>query len=231
MSNAEIFVDIYNKIDKLLKDIDKDEHESFTSKVRNSKNPLIKTFKEELIDYAELRNAIVHSPKIGGKFIAEPLNEIVEKFDALLNKLQNPKKVIPQFQFEIIGRHSNDKLDEILKIMKEMSFSQFPVFDDNNKVIEIINTNTISRWVGRNIVNDEIIVENPKIKELLNDIEYKKNYKFISRDANIYTAYSLFINQIEKEKRNLDVIFITNSGREEEKLLGLITIEDITAHI
>lgn len=231
MTNAEKFIEIFNQVDKLLKDINKVEYQGFTSKVIDSNNPLIIANKEKLISYAKLRNAITHNSRIGKKYIAEPHDEIVKDFDNLLNKLQSPKKVIPLFQFEVIGRNNNDKLDSMLKIMKEKSYSQFPVFDLNNKVIEIINTNTISRWLGRNIVNNDIIVENPMIQELLEDIEFKKNYKFIACDADIYTAYKLFIKQIEQENRNLDAIFITKSGRDDEKLLGLITIEDIATKI
>lgn len=231
MTNAEKFIEIYNKVDKLLKDIDKEEYQSFTSKVRSSKNPLIKAFREKLIDYAELRNAIVHNPKVGGQFIAEPLDVIVNDFEGILKKLQNPKKVIPLFQFDVIGVKPDDKLDGMLKIMKEKSFSQFPIFDEHGNIIEVINTNTISRWLGRNIIDNEIIVENPKVRGLITDIEFPKNFRFISRNTDIYTAYRLFINQIEQEKRNLDALFITSSGRNGEKLLGLITIEDIAGHI
>lgn len=227
MTNAERFIDSYNFVDKLLKDIEKDHYESFSSKVKNSKNPLIRNFRDKLLDYGELRNAIVHNPKIGGRFIAEPLEEVVIDFENIKEKLTNPKKVIPTFQFEVIGAHKNEKLDKVLKIMREMSFSQFPVFDDNNSIIELINTNTISRWLGKNIINDEIITENPKVSELISEIEFKNNYKFISRDCNIYNAYNFFIQQIENSNRNLDVLFITNSGSPDEKLLGLITIEDI----
>lgn len=230
MNNAERFIEIYNKIDRYLTDLDKPEYQSFTSKIKYSKNPLIKTFKHELIDYAELRNAIVHKSKIGGKFIAEPLDEVVNDFENILNKLQNPKKVSQLFQFIVIGRDKNEKLDGILKEMKTLSFSQFPVFE-NGKVIEIINTNTIARWLGRNIVENEIIVENPTIEELLIDIEFKKNYKFISRNEDIHTAFSIFMSNIEQKKCNLDAIFITDSGKEDEKLLGLITIADISKHI
>lgn len=174
-----------------------------------------------MLDYGELRNAIVHNPKIGGRFIAEPLEEVVIDFENLKEKLTNPKKVIPTFQFEVIGAHKNEKLDKVLKIMREMSFSQFPVFDDNNSIIELINTNTISRWLGKNIINDEIITENPKVSELISEIEFKNNYKFISRDCNIYTAYNFFIQQIENSNRNLDVLFITNSGSPNEKTVRI----------
>ena len=111
--------------------------------------------------------------------------------------------------------------------MKDESFSQFPVFDKDGYVIELINTNTISRWLAENIENGEIVIESPKAKDLLGSIEFEKNYKFISKNCDIYTAYQYFIDQIEKTKRNLDVLFITENGKEKEKLLGLITIEDI----
>lgn len=230
MTNAEKFLDIYNRLDKFLKNINNENHETFASKIKSSKNPIIKSYLEKLIDFGELRNAITHTPKIGGNYIAEPLTEVVNEFALILEKLLNPQKVIPLFSFKVIGATENEKLDNILSIMREQSFSQFPILDAHGNVIELINTNTISRWLGRNIQN-EIIVENPTIKKLISEIEFKKNYKFISRNCDIYTAYNLFINQINNHKRNLDVLFITNSGSEKEKLLGLITIEDIADKI
>jgi predicted transcriptional regulator len=231
MNNAERFLDIYNKVDRYLKNIDTLNYETFASKIKNSKNPLIKRFKEKLLDFAELRNAIVHNPKIGSEHIAEPHTKIVEEFEEIYKVLTKPMKVIPLYQFEVIGAKAEDKIDKILKIMRAQSFSQFPVFDNNNNVIELINTNTISRWLSNQIENNEIITENPKISEFIPEIEFKMNYKFISRDCDIYTAYNYFIEQIEKCNRNLDVLFITNSGNKNEKLLGLITIEDIADKI
>ena len=112
--------------------------------------------------------------------------------------------------------------------MKKHSFSQFPVFDDNENVCELINNNTISRWLSSQLEEDgTIIIENVKVADLISEIEFKENYKFVSRNTSIYEAYDLFINQINEKQRNLDVIFITHSGKIDEKLLGLITIEDI----
>jgi predicted transcriptional regulator len=151
-------------------------------------------------------------------------------FENILFKLQNPKKVIPLFQFEVIGAERNDKLDKLLAKMKEHSFSQFPVFE-NGRVVEIITTNTISRWLSRNIIDNHIMEENPVIESLMGDIEFAKNYKFISRDENIYTAFNMFLSHIENNKRNLDAIFITQNGKSDQNLLGLITIEDIALQI
>jgi predicted transcriptional regulator len=229
MTNSEKYLDIYNQIDDYLKKTDNYEsYVNFAQKVKNSKNKVAQRFKDELLSFGELRNAIVHNPKIGNKAIAEPHENAVSRISELYDKISNPQKVIPKFQFQVLGAKKNDFINEILVEMKNQSFSQFPVFDDKGNVCELINNNTISRWLSSKLEeNGTIIIDNVKVADLLSEIEFESNYKFVSRNTSIYEAYDLFINQINKKQRNLDVLFITHSGKAEEKLLGLITIEDI----
>lgn len=233
MINSEDFLDYYNKIDAFLKkENDYNLYVTFAQKIKNSSNKVVHRFKDELLSYGELRNAIVHNPRIGNEAIAEPHDETVSKLKKLYKEITNPKKVIPEFQFEVFGAKENDFINEILIQMKKNSFSQFPVFDTDGNVTELINTNTISRWLSLEIeANGTIIIENVKVKNLIPEIEFKENYKFISRDTSVYEAYDYFINQINTRQRNLDVLFITNSGKSTEKLLGLITIEDIATKV
>lgn len=231
-SNAEIFIEIYNAFDKLLPVCIGKEQIPFSEKIRSSKNKLIVNNQQELIDYGSLRNAIVHNNKIGGKHIAEPHDEVVKNFKDLYNIFKNPKKVFPEFGFGVFGSKEDDLLMLALKEMKLNSFSQFPILNDNNHVIEIINTNTISRWLSSNINTDgSIILENIRVRDLIEEIEFKNNYKFISKSKNIFEAYQYFVDQVEKERRNLDALFITETGKNNEKILGLITIEDIACMI
>lgn len=62
---------------------------------------------------------------------------------------------------------------------------------------------------------------------MLTDNEYEQNFKFISRDASVFDAYDWFLNHINSKGFNLDQLFITHSGKKNEKLLGLITIVNI----
>lgn len=233
MSNAEEFLQYYNLIDQFIKNHEQFEsHASFSQKVKNSKNKVVKKFSDELISLGELRNAIVHNPKIKGKPIAEPHIETVERIKNLHHKITNPKRVIPTFQFEVLGAKEEDFINDILIEMKKRSFSQFPVFNEKENVVELINTNTISRWLSDNMEeNGTIVTENVKVKDLIPLIEFKKNYKFISSKVSVYEAYDMFLNQIINKQRNLDVLFITKSGDTNEELLGLVTIEDIAPEI
>lgn len=229
MTNSETFIDTYNKIDSYIKKIEGyDSYVNFAQKVKNSNDKVVKRFKEELLSFGELRNAIVHNPKIGNKSIAEPHDSTVLRITAIHASITNPERVVPKFQFEVLGARKSDYINDILIVMKKMSFSQFPVVDDSGAVCELINNNTISRWLSSQLEeNGTIIMEHVKVEDLIQEIEFKENYKFVSRHTSIYEAYDLFINQINEKQRNLDVLFITQNGKPSEKLLGLITIEDI----
>ena len=229
MNNAENFLETYNNLDQYLKkEIGADDHFNYAQKVKVSKNTVVKRFKDELLSFGTLRNAIVHNPKVDNKVIAEPHDRTVERFNEIYKMITNPKKVIPTFQFDVLGARQDDYINDILKEMKQKSFSQFPVLDPSGTIIELINNNTISRWLASEIdENGTIIIDGVTVEKLIPEIEFKRNYKFISRDTSIYKAYDLFLNHISKEERNLDVLFITHNGKETEKLLGLITISDL----
>ena len=229
MNNAEKFLEIYNKVEKLLTEPNSQEGERFKAKIEKSTKPVIQKNKQKLKDYGDLRNAIVHNNKIGGNYIAIPLDEVVKSFEDILATLENPPRVFPRFKREVKGTNRNEKLNSILGVLREKSYSQMPIFDnDGKKVIEIINTNTIARWLGRNINYEGIMEENPTVDELFQDIEFNENYEFVSREWDIYTAHNFFTEHLEKNSRNLDAIFITQNGRNGEALLGLITVADIT---
>ncbi|MCE5346721.1 MAG: CBS domain-containing protein [Bacteroidales bacterium] len=231
--NSDDFLDYYNRIDLFLKKSgNHDPETSFSQKVKKSSNAVVKRFKDDLLSFGELRNAIVHNPKIDGRAIAEPHIEIVTKIKELYEFITNPKKVTPRFQFEVFGANENDYINDILIAMRERSYSQIPVFNEKNEVIEVVNSNTISRWLSTQLEgNGTIITENVKIKDLISEVEFPKNYRFISRNTSIFEAFDFFTNQINSKQRNLDVLLITNSGKQSEGLLGLVTIEDIATEV
>jgi|LSQX01.2.fsa_nt_gb CBS domain-containing protein len=229
MTDAEIFIDYYNKIDKHLNIKDGFTSEnSFSHKVRNSKNRVVKQYSEELITLGDLRNVIVHNPRIDAQFIAEPHPGTVKRIRKIHEEITNPTKVCPLFTKKVLGAREEDFINEILFEMKRESFSQFPVYNGQGSVIELINTNTIARWLAANLYNEgSFLMENVKVKDFIPEIEHKNNYVFIKKTSSIYDAYDLFIDSINKYKKNLDVLFITENGQPNERILGLISIDDI----
>lgn len=231
--DSKLFIDAYTKLEKLLKsESGAKYHESFYTLIDKSSNRVIRHYEKTLKSLSDLRNAIVHSHIDNGDPIAVPHTRTIELLNHIYNEATKPKTVYDLFKKTVQGVTIDNSLKDLLIKINESSFSQFPVYDDNNRIFEIVNTNTIARWLSANLDDSgSLLLIETKVKDLMPSIEYKNNYKFINRDATIYHVYDMFIDSINNNRRNLDAIFITHNGLESEAILGLITIDDFAHKI
>lgn len=231
MKNSEKFIECFKEIEQFINRLPgiKDDW-SFTNKIRNvpESNSIVKRYKDDLISFAYLRNAISHHPKDDNKVIAEPRGTTVDLIMKIKSQIINPKKVVPIFQFDVYSVNESSNILDLIKEMKKQSFSQVPYISETGEM-EIITTNTIARWLAEQI--DEygtILVENTKVSSLLDHIEFENNYKLVGRNTTVVDAYTYFESHIEQHNRHLDAIMITENGKPHETLIGLITIDDLS---
>src|SRR5690606_30574358 len=118
-------------------------------------------------------------------------------------------------------------LIDLLTEMKQKDFSQAPILDDSGNVIEVISTNTISRWLFAEYDNEYIDLISAKISDLMPHIETKENYFLISRNTTVYEAAEIYLRNSAEKKSQLDCMIITHSGKTGEKIMGIVCIEDI----
>ena len=133
MTNTELFKQAFNEIENLLKKITKsDNYVTFKVLVEKaaSSNKVIKNYQFDLLEYGDLRNAIVHSST--KKFLAEPYDETVNNIQRILKQIENPPKLEIFKQQGILVCDVNDNIDKILLMMKEKNFSQVPVYEDKS---------------------------------------------------------------------------------------------------
>ena len=93
--NATEFINSYNKIDAQLRDLYSFKpSQSFTDVVRRSaeKNSIVRKYENDLVDYARLRNAIVHQ-STDGQIIAVPCDEVVEKMRTIERLICTPPTI------------------------------------------------------------------------------------------------------------------------------------------
>lgn len=200
-----------------------DQYLSFAEMVRllEVKNPVIRRFKTDLIEFTDLRNAIIHTYR-EKQVIAYPTEDVVKEIEHIKNILLNPPNVLTEFQKKVIAINERATLDQILQLFKQYNISQIPVLKEK-KVIAIINGNTIARCLS----NEEIIsTKETTTSELENNIEFKGTFDFISKKTDVYQAAEKFSNSY-KNGWFMDAIFITENGVNGEGLLGIIVLEDI----
>ena len=115
--------------------------------------------------------------------------------------------------------------------MKARNFSQAPVVDSNGRLIEVISTNTISRWLFAEYENELIDLTSSKISDLLPYVETPENYCVISKSISVYEAAEIFLKKSREKKSQLDCLIITENGKEADRLMGIICIEYIAAYL
>jgi hypothetical protein len=100
MKNSEQFLAAFNSIEKMLKHFSKsDQYIPFQRLIDivGKTNAVVRKYRDDLKELADLRNAIVHETTHPNYAIAEPHDTTVDKIKHIENEMAEPKKVIPLF--------------------------------------------------------------------------------------------------------------------------------------
>lgn len=228
VSAADSFLSAYNDIDKYLRNrFKRDYNTSFTQLVKDASPKLrvVNRFYQELIDYGQLRNAIVHS-YTKDKIIATPLQETADSIQRIKDLIINTPKAYQTFKKDVLTINSENTLSEALEIMEDSFISQIPIIKDG-VVIEILNGNTVARWLSSNVI---VSTKETLVEELIPHIELSENYIIVNRDTDVYEVAYKFTTTTRRGWY-LDAVFITQDGKPDQKLLGMAVIEDLAPYI
>lgn len=194
-------------------------------KIASEKNAVVRKYKNDLLEYADLRNAIVHERTDPNFAIAEPHLSTVKAIEKIEMELVKPKKVIPIYQKEVKAFRTSDSLAKMLSAIHKTEITQFPVYD-GKRFCGLVSPIGITNWLATTVDEDLMSRNDTTLNEILNCEENKTNYKFLPKQASIYEAEELFKEELNRGKR-IEAILITENGLPNEKLLGIITTSDI----
>lgn len=189
-------------------------------------DPAVRRYKDDLREFAELRNAIVHE-RGGGFVIAEPNDWVLERIESVRDALLAPPGLLPGFQVEVSRCAVHDPIGAAVTEMRDGDFSQLPVIDEG-RTVALLTAKTICRWLGAESGNDLVSLLETRVEEVLEHREGgadEEHYRLLDRAASAQDALTVF-EEFAGRGRDLDAILISHSGRAEEKLLGIVTIHD-----
>jgi predicted transcriptional regulator len=178
---------------------------------------------ELLKTIAAVRNAIVHWKTEAYRYVAVPTPEIARRLRNCRDRLTNPVRAIPKFQRPVEVVSVSDTLTQVLKIIKERDYSQFPVFE-SGQFRGLLTENGITRWLAHHVATELSLIEldDVTVNQVLENEEQRTNYKFVARDMRVDDLSSLFASQ-----ELLEAVLITQNGIETEKLMGIATRWDM----
>lgn len=231
--NAERFISAYNQIDHYLRELlPTSYHPGFSQLVRQAAQQhmvfFIK-FKDDLLEYAELRNAIVHS-RNHGKVLASPLNDVVLHIEYIRDLLFKPRMAGEVFKRERIWQlHTHDTLDKALVLLKNHKISQIPVLHDNT-IVDVLNTNTVVYWLAEHY--SESVLETP-LSNVLPYKEHNRNFYVVSEKTDVFEVASLFLKHYHGPHcgRYPEAVLVTRNGNYHERITGMCVLEDIAQYL
>lgn len=171
----------------------------------------------------DLRNAVVHQRERSYEYLSVPLPSIVENLERIRDQFKSPERVYPKFGKEVISFQAEDVLSTVLAEIHAKDFSQFPIYKQNS-FLGLLTENGITRWLANHSTQVMTLIELEEITviDLLDQEEQRSNYQLISRDTTMLDAENFFVRNTL-----LEALLITQTGKTNEKLMGIITRWDM----
>lgn len=224
MTRADQFIQLYNQLENWLrKRAKEDNYVTFNSLLErvSRNNNVIARYESFLKSMGALRNVIVHDKDYPELIIAEPRQDVLDKFKDICDEIYDPPKLIKYStrNFEIY--HLSTSLAKILPVMSGNDYSQV-IVANQDRMYGLITREGIAQWIEANIQNDIISIRDTFIKDIIK-YEKEESWIYLNRRTNVYEGIDAFSHA----KRRIQALIISQNGKPNEKPLGLVTLWDL----
>jgi len=223
--NSEKFLEAFNQIELTLNNRFRPGfHMSFSELVRRlqSQDAVLKRFANDLREFAELRNAIVHTRR-ENFVIAEPHIDVVNEIVRIMNLIVNPPTIntLPQRNVATATKHT--LLKEVLITFEQKNFTRCPIID-NQQIVGLLTARSVARWLASS-VNEISDFNTVSVGQILPWAE-KEKYAIVNPRTKIHDVYELFKTQL-KGGNSLQAIIVTKSGKPTLPIYTILTASDL----
>lgn len=231
MTNAEKYIELYKELEALIRERYKlSKHDSIRSSLlQMTKDP----YEKKRIEYCiDVRNFLSHNVKIGNDYPVQPTSVMIDFIARFISLLQQRPKcnqvAIPVSK--VFSKNMDDYIHDAIMTMREKNYTGIPLLQDG------VVTGVFSEKSLFDYVADEGIIE---IHDKLSFRDLKKYvkidaseevFRFYKANAYVEELVEVFENEFKKRNR-LAMVFLTNSGKPNEKLLGILTPWDVLGRL
>ena len=212
---ADTFLAHFNRIEKWMRErLNNPVNMGFsemTRRLSRKEKGQIAQFEEDLLQMAQLRNAIVHERIADDFVIAEPNEWAVQRIETIEQALTKPEKVVPKFAKRVTAFEITTSLETLLTIIAKKQYSQFPIYEKG-----VFKGLITVRGIGH--------IANRTVRELLASNYKRSNYQFVSIEATVFEVEQMF-----REQPRLEAVLISKSGHPNGELVGIVRPRDLAS--
>ena len=233
MNNNAEFLRKYNELDALIGEkFNREEDDSsiyfLINKYRKSRIEIERIYSNKLDSVRRIRNLMVHESGIIDSLF-DVSSDVLDFLDELISYLRNPvlaQDVMTPTKKLILGRE-DDLISVLIRKVIEEGISNIPIVDEKNVVIGIFNSEVLLNL----FVNNYHINENSRIKDIkeFTSLESQLNLRFIfvTKEYEIDVLNDYFSMSKEIYKKRLPAIFVSENGKQNSPLIGVISPIDL----
>jgi hypothetical protein len=184
----------------------------------------VRFHKTDLLEYGDLRNAIVHERGHAPFLIADPRADVVHRIEEIWERLSRPRTLRSVRSHGSIHIFSvEDPLPEALAHMRKNDFSQ--VIAECARRFVILSAEGIAHWLEQKSTEDIISLVETRLGQVL-DFEPKYTCIYLSARDTIDEARERFTKDIDKRVASA---LIAENRKSSEKPINIITPWDFVA--
>jgi hypothetical protein len=223
--NALRFVTAFNQIEQRLRQVTgRNANCRFPELVSlaSENNAVVLRYKDELVQYGRLRNAIVHEQGTESMYIADPRGSACSRIEELRDRILRPKKlrsISPHVSLRIFD--SGDALAPALAYMKANDFSQVITLNDGSYAI--LSAEGIAHWLES---NDNMVLLSEISVGVVARFEPKDTCRYLRADDTVERALEVFTKDLGKRVFS---ILATETGLATEEPIRIVTPWDFVA--
>ena len=159
-TNAQRFLDAYARIEKILYEIIREtKYVPFSQMITRAsrENLIISARANDLRQYHELRNAIVHNRGRENEVIAEPCDSVTDDIEKIADMLESKHELLSIASSPVITVGKDDSISSAYRLMRKMNTSKIPVYH-NGVYAGLITMEEIAGWAleNRNETDEKI---------------------------------------------------------------------------
>lgn len=171
-----------------------------------------------------LRNIYSHS---NGANFADITKESYNLFCSEVERIMKPKCALDIAIKDVYKVQKDVSVCDVITTMLAHNYTCTPIVDASNVVIGVFSSHSLMNYLSKecSILSKDFVIGNLiEFCPIEGDLDIE--YAFVDETIPEYDVREMFKNSYDKHKR-LEAVFVTQSGKSDAKLLGIITHWDL----
>lgn len=228
MQNNEVFIEKYKQLENIIER---------KYSLQTGQSPFVyierlsqfSKYRDKIQYCREVRNFLQHEPKINNSFAIYASDEMINLLDELINIITNPKRckdVCIKIN-DIFYKGLNNSVSESMLQMSHGKYYHIPILE--NQILKgVFSSNSLFEYIIKE--RKFSLDKNLKFIDIIDYIDIKGNtserYYFMKYNDLAEKAKEIFEENYKKANR-VSIIFLTDNGKSNEKVKGMITLYDV----